>query len=148
MLFRTVRVIIVITLLVGIGSWLLAPPQKFKVSIAAGPSTGEAYRLLKALQTVAHRHHDDISIEVFETRGSLQSMKLLADNRVNVAAAQADLIADSTARMICELYSDMFQLVVRSNSGIKIFSDLKGKRVALPFKETGEYEVHQAHTNN
>ncbi len=140
MLFRTVRVIIAITLLVGIGSWLLAPPQKFKVSIAAGPSTGEAYRLLKALQTVAHRHHDDISIEVFETRGSLQSMKLLADNRVNVAAAQADLIADSTARMICELYSDMFQLVVRSNSGIKTFSDLKGKRVALPFKETGEYE--------
>ena len=140
MLFRTLRVVVVITVLVGIGSWLSAPPDKYQVTIAAGPSTGEAYRLLKALQKVAHRHHDNISIEVFETRGSMQNMKLLADNRVNMAAVQADLITDGTARMICELYSDMFQLVVRSESGIQSMADLKGKRVALPFEKTGEYE--------
>ena len=45
------------------------------------------------------------------------------------------------------LYADLFQLVVRNNSGIQHMRDLKGKRIALPEKGSGQYSSFWALAN-
>lgn len=139
MVRRVLVSIFFLSLLIGLSFWLVQPEKRHEVIIAAGPASGEAYGLLKALQTVAHRHYPEVSIEVFETRDDLQNISLLAEGRVDLAAVQADLLSNGSSRLICELYPNMFQLVVRPDSGINSVADLVGKRVALPFEDSGEY---------
>lgn len=129
----------IIPCLIILSFWLARPHEKYEIVIAAGPANGEAHGLLKALQTVVHRHYPDISVEVFVTRDALQNVDLLSEGRVNAASVQADILSDASSRLICELYSDMFQLIARADSGIKSVSDLAGKRVALPYMNSSEY---------
>ena len=114
--------------------------QQYDLSIAAGQSTGEAYKLMKAIQTVTRRHHPEIKIKVFETRGSLQNVRLLDRGRVDLATARSDLVLGDRAQLVADLYSDVFQLLGRRGSGINRVADLKGKRIALPPERSAEHE--------
>jgi uncharacterized protein len=120
----------------------------YTITIAAGPRTSESYSLAKALQKVISRHHSELSIEVLETRDSVQNMRLLAEGRANFTTAQADLVSDRTARLVCALYSDMFQLIANKQSGITELGDLIGKRVGLPSKNSGGHLHFQLLANH
>jgi TRAP transporter TAXI family solute receptor len=129
-------------LILTIGSlWYSWHHQKYQLSIAAGAQTGQAYQLMKALQTVTHRHHPELRIEVFESRGSLQNARLLERGAVDLATTQADLVSALNAHLVAELYSDAFQLIVRRGSGIEKIGDLVGKRIALPPERSGAYRA-------
>jgi TRAP transporter TAXI family solute receptor len=140
MLSRTILGLVVVLVILGLaGLWSSQLWNHYTITLAAGPSTGESYHLAKALQKVAKRQKPHLSIVVLETRDSLQNMHLLAEGRVNFATAQADLSPNGSARLICELYSDMFQLIANEDSGIKAIDDLVGKRIGLPPKDSSGY---------
>lgn len=121
--------------------WYAGQSQEYRLAIAAGHRSGQAFQIMSAIQTVAQRHHPEIQIELFETRGSLQNARLLENGSVDLATSQADLVVGRRAQLVAELYSDAFQLVVRSDSGIRDINDLAGKRVALPSEQTSEYNA-------
>jgi len=66
-------------------------------------------------------------------------MELLQSGQIDLATVQADIPAVPSARIISNLYPDMFQLIVREDAGINSFEDLKGKRMALPSKGGGQW---------
>lgn len=105
-----------------------------ELTIAAGAAQGESYILSKALETVIERHHPRIQITVQETQGTSKNLQLLEQQQVQLATAQADVPPGPSARLIAFLYSDKFQLLVHSQSSIRSFPDLAGKRIALPPK--------------
>jgi TRAP transporter TAXI family solute receptor len=123
--------------------WVTGENQKYDLSIAAGQRSGQAFQLVTAIRTVTQRHHPEIRIEVFETRGSLQNARLLENRSVDMATTQSDLVLGLRAQLVAELYSDAFQLVVRGDSGIRDISDLIGKRIALPPEGSSEYNAFQ-----
>ena len=108
--------------------------------IAAGSKTGESYILSQAIAQVVARHEPKIKIEVQETKGTEESLKLLEDGKIQLAAAQADIAAPASARLICNLFADAFQLVVTAKSGIYEVAALKGKRIALPPEGGGQFQ--------
>ena len=120
--------------------WNIWGRQEYSLRIAAGQSSGQAFQLIKAIQTVTHRHYPEIKIEVFETRGSLQNARLLESGAVDLATTRSDLVFENRAQLVADLYSDAFQLVVRRDSGIKRIADLIGKRIALPPEKSSEYK--------
>ncbi len=121
--------------------WYSHENQEYRLSIAAGQTTGQAYQIVKAIQTVAQRHYPKLRIEVFETRGSLQNARLLENGSVDLATTQSDLVIGTHAQLVAGLYSDAYQLVVRGDSEIRTMADLIGKRIALPPERSSEYNA-------
>lgn len=141
---RTRGLVSVILGVLGLGLlalWYAGEREQYKLTIAAGQRSGQAFQLVKAIQTVAQRHHPELQIEVFDTRGSLQNARLLEDGAVDLATSQSDLVLGARAQLIAELYADAFQLVVREDSGIQTIGDLDGKRIALPPEQSSEYKA-------
>jgi TRAP transporter TAXI family solute receptor len=123
-----------------LGLWYWDTTREYRLLIAAGQRSGQAFAIAKALKQVTERHYPDVRIEVFETRGSLQNASLLDQGAVELATVQADQASGRNARLVAELYPDIFQIAVRRDSGIESIGDLVGRRVALPPEKSGEYE--------
>ena len=128
---------LVLALVVG---WTLYQRnQKHNLTIAAGARSGESFALAQALKTVAERHHPRLKITVRETAGTAENLDLLERKAAQLAAAQADVPAGPSARLVALLYVDVFQLLVQNDSRIRWFPDLAGKRIALP-RKGGQYQ--------
>ncbi len=123
-----------------LGLWYWDSPREYRLLIAAGQRSGHAFQMATALKLVTERHYPELSVEVFETRGSLHDASLLDQGAVQLATVQADQTSGLEGRLVAELYPDSFQIVVRRNSGIDTIGDLVGKRIALPPQKSGEYE--------
>jgi TRAP transporter TAXI family solute receptor len=124
-----------------LGLWYWERSREHTLLIAAGQRSSQAFQIAEALQRVTARHHPEIKLEVFETRGSLHNATLLDEGAVQLATAHADQPTGRAAQLIAELYPDTFQIVARGDSGIASISDLVGKRIALPPEKSGEYEA-------
>jgi hypothetical protein len=114
------------------------------LTLAAGDPEGESYIISEAIEKVVERN-SSIKIEVISTGGTAESLKKLQEGTAQLATAQADVASEEisgtkaqSSRTVAILYKDLFQLVVR-DPNIKQFSDLRGKRVALPIKG-GQYK--------
>jgi len=81
------------------------------------------------------------------TAGSLANIEYLRRGQIDLALLQSDVAwqvyntASDTKfrelRVIASLYSEVIQLIVREDSGIKELSDLKGRRIAVGEKDSG-----------
>lgn len=107
----------------------------YTLKYAAGDKEGESYILAKAIEQVVEAQQPNIQIEVIETGGTSESLQLLEAGEAQLVAAQADVPAGVQARKVAILYRDLFQIVVRNNSGINEFSQLRGRRIGL--QQTG-----------
>ena len=123
-----------------LGLWYWDTPREYRLFIAAGQRSGQAFQIAQALQQVSERHYPELTLEAFETRGALHNASLLDQGAVQLATIQADQASGRKARLVAELYPDTFQIVVRRDSGIDSIDDLVGKRIALPPERSGEYE--------
>jgi uncharacterized protein len=123
-----------------LGLWYWDTPREYRLLIAAGQRSGQAFQIAQALQQVSERHYPELTLEAFETRGALHNASLLDQGAVQLATIQADQASGRKARLVAELYPDTFQIVVRRDSGIDSIDDLVGKRIALPPERSGEYE--------
>jgi TRAP transporter TAXI family solute receptor len=98
-----------------------------------------------------------------QTDGTQENLDLLERKEADIVTAQADILIMKNlpslapvnsarwtafpqrqltqAQIVSELFPDMYQLVVRDDSDIKIVSDLaKNKKVAMPPREGGQIE--------
>jgi len=101
------------------------------LSLAAGASSGESYILSSALKTVVERHYPRIRLNVLETGGTVENLRMLEDGRAELATAQADIPSGPQARSVAVLYDDAFQLLVPRDSPVNRLVDLRGRRIAL-----------------
>ena len=105
--------------------------KTYHVIVAAGNATGESYVISSALQTVVEKHYPRIRVTIRETGGTTENLRLLEQGQVEIATAQADVPVGPPVSLVANLYEDAFQLLVRNESGIREFIDLRGKRIAL-----------------
>ncbi|MBD2384175.1 TAXI family TRAP transporter solute-binding subunit [Cylindrospermum sp. FACHB-282] len=113
--------------------------QVHYLNIAAGSKQSESYILSQVMAQVVAKHEPKIQLRVIETKGSEENIQLLEENKVQLATAQADIPTLPSARLICNLFSDAFQLIVTEKSGIQEVAGVKGKRIALPPQGGGQY---------
>lgn len=142
--FNTFKFYIVFSLIFSMGLGLLwfyhNLNKTYQVRIAASKASSETYQLIQVAADVMAKQYDHIKIELIPSLGSSQNLQLLKANQVQMAAVQADSKLIVEARLVAELFPDMFQMVVRADSGIFKLSDLKGKTLALPSTSSGQYK--------
>lgn len=132
-------IVLSLALLRFIGNEIRAGSEIHRLTLAAGSKTGESYVLSAALRTVVERHNPRIRIDVLETGGTAENLKMLEERRASLATAQADVPAGPSARIVAVLYDDTFQILTRRNSPARSFTDLKGKTIALP-RSGGQFQ--------
>ena len=116
--------------------------RKVNLSICAGRQNGEGYQFSSAIKKVVADHYayKVRNLEVIETPGSEANSDSIVNAKADFALLQADVEHfPDNGGIVAILYADLFQLVVRKGSGIKHMQDLKGKKVALPEKGSGQY---------
>ncbi|MEE9310317.1 MAG: TAXI family TRAP transporter solute-binding subunit [Cocleimonas sp.] len=110
------------------------------VRIAASKPGSDTYQLIKVAADVTEKLHENTRFELVPSLGSSQNLQLLKANQVQMAAVQADSKLIAEARLVAKLFPDIFQLIVRKDSGINKISDLRGKSLALPSTSSGQYK--------
>ena len=117
--------------------WFLSTRGE-RLAIAAGPRGSESFELASAIAEVFNEHNSLTRIDVFETAGSADNIRLLEKGQVDFATAQADIQIDETATAVASLYFDAYQLIANDSTGIKVFNELRGRRVAIPSEGSGQ----------
>ncbi len=127
-----------LTAIGGAVLWLDAQRER-TVILGAGDKAGEAYVIASAIAKLARKYDPKLRIIVAETGGSGQNNRMLQQGLLQLATIQADTRAGPGIRLVTSLYPDAFQLLVRADSGITSIADLKGRTIALPPRESGQY---------
>jgi uncharacterized protein len=110
-----------------------------QLSFAAGDSRSESYILSRAIAQVVEANQPRIRIKVIPTGGTVENIGLLEAEKVQLATAQADVPTGQLSRAVAVLYRDLFLLVVKKNSEIHSFVELKGKKIGLA-PTSGQYQ--------
>ncbi|MDA7949091.1 MAG: TAXI family TRAP transporter solute-binding subunit [Hyphomicrobiaceae bacterium] len=126
----------------GVMAYLaLTAPLSGKLRLGADPVNSEPYEMATAIAHVISRTYPGLEIEVVPTGGSSENMNLLTSGELDLALVQAEVISRENVSLLAVLYHDLFQLLVRDDSGIEKLKDLEGKRIALPPVTTGQYRA-------
>jgi TRAP transporter TAXI family solute receptor len=116
---------------IAVVSRLLPRFGTHRIIIAAGSADGETLPLMKAVKAVAERYDPRLEISFLDTNGTVDSLNRLERSEAQMVTTEADIIAGPSARSVAILFPDTVQVLVRNDSGIKQFTDLRGKRIAL-----------------
>jgi len=122
--------IVWVATLFAILAWVVST-REVRLSIAAGPRSGESFQLASAIAQVFNETVPNASIDVFETSGSAENARLLESGQVDVATMQADTHVHGGINALASLYFDAYQLIVTESSDIRSFDQLAGQRVAI-----------------
>ena len=106
-----------LALLAGITYWY-SGQARTRLTIAAGPATGESFELAQAIADVVESSYPHIQVDVYETQGTAEDLRLIESGRVDLAAIQADSDISRDVRVVANLFSDVYQLIVTDASGI------------------------------
>jgi len=87
---------------------------------------------------VIQEAYPEMKVEVYETGGSGDSVRLLEEGRVDLGTIQADTEVSDRVQGVAILFADAFQLIVDEDSSLAAFSDLAGRRVAIPPINSGQ----------
>ena len=120
---------------------VLTAPLSMKLRLGADQVNSEPYEMATAIAHVISRTYPGIEIEVVSTGGSSENMNLLTKGDLDLALVQAEVISRENVSLLAVLYHDLFQLLVRDDSGIETLKDLEGKRIALPPVTSGQYRA-------
>lgn len=124
---------------VGYFAW--TAPFTARLRIGADRINSEPYEMASAIAHVVRRTYPSVTIEVVETSGSAENMKLLADEKIDLALVRADAISRENVSLLAVLYQEVFQLLVRPESAIQSIKDLEGRRIAIPPITSGQYRA-------
>lgn len=129
------------------------------VTIATGSERGAYYPAGGAICRLINRGRKEHGIRCYaeSTVGSIYNIHALRDGENDFAVVQSDwqynaytgrgMFADGPPfkdlRSVFSLHSEMFTLAARKGSGIKRFTDLKGKRVNLGDRGSGMRAIMQ-----
>ena len=128
---------------------IAAPVSSIK--IAAGVMGGTYYPVAMQMCNFITKYSPITKCEVLTTSGSINNLNLLATEKVDFAFVQSD-IAQATVkangvfagqkpyadlRVVLNLFSEVFTMIVRDEKGIVNFSDLTGSKIGMNLKGSG-----------
>ena len=135
---------ILLVVLAGCGS------SSGKLRFGAAALGGAYHSFGEALVKLVNTDSEKYDMEVKTTAGSAANVRLLSDDYVQMAIAQADMINDAYYgegaykeqkydgySAVAALYTEACQVVVRDDSGITTIDDLQGKKVSVGEEESG-----------
>jgi TRAP transporter TAXI family solute receptor len=138
---RFIRIFLIallwVALLGGIAFWFGGRSVE-RLTIAAGPASGESFEVAVAIARVVEATYPGVQVDVYETQGSGENVRLVDSGQVDLAAVQSDSPITQDVRAVATLYGDAYQLVVTHDSGIQSFAELAGKRIAIPSAASGQ----------
>ncbi len=71
------------------------------------------------------------TVEVVETAGSLENLRMLADGDIELAIFEASALPFEGVGVVAPLFSELVHVIVRRDREIASISDLAGKRLAI-----------------
>lgn len=107
---------------------LQLPP---KIRIAAGPIKGYYYKLGSEIKKIIENKHPKVTVEVLQTQGSEENLRLVAERRVDFGFYQNSGQTSASIRTIANLYSEALHIIAKSTARITSINDLKGKVVSI-----------------
>ena len=139
---RIATAVCAVALAVGIAGCGGGDKEQF-INIATGGTAGTYYPIGGAIAEVLNKNGMNASAQ--STGASVANINMLKDKQVEIAIVQNDITyyAINGEEMfkdggkienlsgIASLYPETCQFIVREDSGIKMITDLKGKRVAV-----------------
>lgn len=114
-----------------------------KYLMATGSVGGTFYPLGAAVAKIASQHAPGIEISIQSTGASAENCRLLGSQRVEFGLSAGSVITNAfngkepftkaytNLRAVGFIYPDVSQWLVRADSGIKSFQDMKGKRIGI-----------------
>jgi uncharacterized protein len=127
---------------------LLIHGQALALTIATGSREGTYFKIAQDIKELAEK--EGIPVEIVETNGSFDNIKLLSDRKVDLAIMQldvlrivAEIIRKETglnvlqeAKIVLNLYLEEIHVIAKSPD-IKSLEELQGKRVAVGPEKSG-----------
>ncbi|MFZ4126100.1 MAG: TAXI family TRAP transporter solute-binding subunit [Rickettsiales bacterium] len=155
--FALAACLVLASFVVGAPSGAIAQ-EKF-ATIGTGAITGVYYPAGGAICRLLNQKRKEHGIRCFveSTGGSIYNLNALRDGELTFAIVQSDWQynaykgegifdngpAFSDLRSVFSLHSEMFTVAVRPGSGIRSFSDLRGKKVNVGNPGSGMREIMQ-----
>lgn len=116
-----------------------------RYSLATGGTSGTYYPVGSGIASIVTKHVDGIQMNAESTGGSVANSKMAQNKETDFFLGAAATVKGAMEgqppesfpdpitdiRSVTALYSEVFQFVTLSNSGIKSINDLKGKKVAV-----------------
>lgn len=109
-----------------------------QLRFGADQVNSEPYEVADGIAHVVTRTYPGLDVRLVPTGGSSDNIKLLAEGKLDLALVQADAVSRENVSLIAILYPDLYQLLVRPDSGIASVHDLENKRIAVPPLNTAE----------
>ena len=146
-----VLALIVIVPLVGRHIYLRYTGFPDKIIIATGPEGGRYRQVARQLEAAIESEHPGTDVVLVHTKGSMDNLEMLANDEVDFALYQPGTreklggqnIAVGEIAFVANAYSEKLHILVPSDSKLTSPSQLKGKRVAVGARESGDYAMSQ-----
>jgi TRAP transporter TAXI family solute receptor len=135
------RILLIIVIwIVSIGALVLwwGGGRDIRITIGGGPAYSETLQLTTAIADAINESGRGFRLEVFETGGSRENLRLLESGRIDLATLQADTPASDRVLGVVTLYQDAYHLIANEETGIESFADLPGHRIAIPPATSGQ----------
>lgn len=130
---------------------------KDQVILGTGGTAGTYYVIGAAMGNEISKNSDSVEVLVQSTNGSMENINLTNSGEIQMGMSNADgvyhafngvgtyeEIGKQNIKGLMSLYMSAGHMVVKSNSGIKGYEDLKGKKVCLGPPSTTIIEMSKA----
>ena len=132
-----------LSLVLGIGLALTASAQEYKLILATGGTAGTYYPFGGAMAKIWNSKIPGMNVTAQSTGASAENVRLINKKEVELALVQSDTIdfaynakeafKEPLTKMaaMAVLYPEVIQIVVRGDSKINSFTDLKGLKIGV-----------------
>lgn len=117
---------------IGGNWWLARDTGAIFLRVGTGPVGSDSNVLMREAAEVVRRHSDELRLQVIATRDPSENISLLNSGQIDAAAIRADTPVVSDVRIIANLYSDYFHLIVDGQAPAFEIDDVTKLRIAIP----------------
>lgn len=121
------------------GSRFLPPLAPDHLTIAAGAKSGIYYQSAMRYKTLLAKQH--VTVEIVPTRGSVEALQLLKENKVDIAFVQGGSTDDYKTEpftSLASLYNEpIWVYYPAAGEELRNLNELKGKRIAVGAEGSG-----------
>ncbi len=115
--------------------------KEIELVLSSGQSGGVYKPIAESIATVVNSEYPGIKIKVIESPGSIENIKRLENREADLAMVQNDAPGNSSIRTIVPMYQEALHFLVRKDSGINKFTDIKGHTIAVGPRDSGTERV-------
>lgn len=105
--------------------------QPVRLTIAVGPQDSDDAKLVEAIAHRLQSRREPIQLKIQYKEGSAQAAEAIDGGKVDLAVTRADLARQPNAGVVLTLHKDPVMVLATRASGIKKFTDIKGKRIGV-----------------